>query len=130
MLTLKTSKLLFLTRDILLNLRKVTPSVTSSLPSYLFLVSSFLLISLVLTTVAFPPYPLIDTTVPLAGFFAALSTAHLTCAGLSSFTLFGNWTFISFLPEITLAIMIVYLIWALALELAADRLPKALAIEC
>jgi NADH-quinone oxidoreductase subunit N len=26
--------------------------------------------------------------------------------------------------------MIVYLIWALALELAADRLPKALAIEC
>jgi hypothetical protein len=54
----------------------------------------------------------------------------LTCASLFPFTSVGNWTFISFLPEITLSIMIVYLIWALALELAADRSPKALAIEC
>ena len=37
---------------------------------------------------------------------------------------------ISFLPEITLALMITYLIGILAVELSENRAPKVLAIEC
>jgi hypothetical protein len=38
--------------------------------------------------------------------------------------------FISFLPEITLAVMITYLISVVATELANNRPPKILALEC
>jgi len=37
---------------------------------------------------------------------------------------------ISFLPELMLAFMITYLLGLVAVELAANRSPKALAIEC
>ena len=37
---------------------------------------------------------------------------------------------ISFLPEITLSITIIYLIAVIAIELADNRAPKVLAIEC
>lgn len=42
----------------------------------------------------------------------------------------GSQIVISFLPELTLAFMITYLIAVVATELAANRAPKALAIEC
>jgi NADH-quinone oxidoreductase subunit N len=42
----------------------------------------------------------------------------------------GSQIVISFLPELTLALMITYLIAVVATELAANRAPKALAIEC
>lgn len=37
---------------------------------------------------------------------------------------------ISFLPELSLAFMITYLLGAVTTELAANRSPKALAVEC
>jgi len=42
----------------------------------------------------------------------------------------GTDIFLLFLPEITLAVMITYLISVIATELAANRAPKVLAIEC
>jgi NADH-quinone oxidoreductase subunit N len=42
----------------------------------------------------------------------------------------GSQIVISFLPEITLAVMITYLIGIVAIELAHNRPPKVLAIEC
>ena len=38
--------------------------------------------------------------------------------------------FVSFLPEVTLAVMITYLISVVAMELANNRPPKILALEC
>lgn len=38
--------------------------------------------------------------------------------------------FISFLPELTLAFMIVYTLGVVAVELSANRSPKTLSIEC
>lgn len=56
--------------------------------------------------------------------------AAQTCSDLDLFTFKGSQIVISFLPEVTLAAMIVYLLWAVASELAADRSPKTLAVEC
>ena len=51
-------------------------------------------------------------------------------AWLSQLNPTGSQIVISFLPEITLAVMITYLLGVVATELAQSRAPKVLAIEC
>jgi NADH-quinone oxidoreductase subunit N len=129
MLTFKSPKLFFVANLTQLIAFTRLPRFTLIVPPYLFLVSLFLLICLVPVSRLSPVTQQLCASVDQlhVNFFAA---PHMTCASFSSFISVGNWSFISFLPEITLSIMIVYLIWALAIELAADRSPKALAIEC
>jgi NADH-quinone oxidoreductase subunit N len=81
------------------------------------------------------PETLSNDATPIAPFLPGSSTASPTrgldfvsWAHLVSPT--GSQIVISFLPELTLAFMITYLIGVVATELAANRAPKALAIEC
>ena len=70
-------------------------------------------------------------------FYSTLTTlsSHVTNtstlpAWLSQLNPTGGQIVISFLPEITLAVMITYLLGVVAVELARNRAPKVLAIEC
>lgn len=60
----------------------------------------------------------------------AYPAAELTGCGVDPLNYYGSNIMISFLPEITLAFMITYLLAAISTELAANRSPRALAIEC
>ena len=53
-----------------------------------------------------------------------------SCSGLELFASYGSKILISFLPELSLAFMITYLLAAVTTELAANRPPKTLAVEC
>jgi hypothetical protein len=72
-------------------------------------------------------------------FIPTLSLLQANCTAFRALN-FGDWVhqhiptgtqaFFSFLPEITLAVMITYLIGVVAVELASNRAPKILALEC
>lgn len=67
----------------------------------------------------------------LSGLLLVLSPDGSTFVSwLNFFSPSRSQIFISFLPELMLATMITYLLGLVAVELAANRSPKALAIEC
>jgi len=70
-----------------------------------------------------------DLLPPLTTLIQYLGTANFL-AWLSQLNPTGSQIVISFLPEITLAVMITYLLGVVAIELAQNRAPKVLAIEC
>jgi len=57
-------------------------------------------------------------------------SADPSCSDLDFFISTGSQIVISFLPELSLAFMITYLLGAVSVELSANRPPKALATEC
>jgi len=80
--------------------------------SYLFLVSIFLLSLLA---------PLTDLV---------LTVVNIDSARIHYFTPSSKEVFVAFIPEVVLAVMITYLIAIAAVELANNRPPKVLAIDC